>query len=127
MKARRRPVWALTVAAITAYAWWTTALRPFTWSALVAVETAGMTAMAFGSSRRRAAVPARPRHLPAGAAVWATLAALLAVWELAAYIRVPRSDHPTLSSILDGALDAQPLRSLAFLVWLAGAYELARR
>jgi hypothetical protein len=50
-----------------------------------------------------------------------------ATWQVAAYVQHPRSDHPTLSSLVNAALDSHPARAAAFVAWLAGAWELARR
>jgi hypothetical protein len=113
------------VVAVGLYAWWATQLQPFTWPSLVAVVGAGLTAMAIASRRRqpRTALPPRPE----GIWVWLVLVSLLAVWELLAYVRHPREDNPTLSSLTDQLLDPQPMRAMAFALWLAGAYRLARR
>lgn len=112
-------------AAAVAYAWWTAGLAPFTWPALVAVEAAGIAAMITGTHRRR---PYRScDHKAGGTWIWAMLFVLLAGWELAAYVQHPRSDHPTLSSLLDQALDWRPARAGALLVWLAVGADLARR
>ena len=108
-----------------AYAWWAAGLRPFTWPALVAVGVAGAGAIALGTRRRR---PARSHtHDARDFLPWGILLALLAAWELAAYIQHPRADHPTLSALADPALDWRPARALAFLAWLAVGAELSRR
>ena len=110
------------VAVAVAYAWWTAALRPFTWTALLAVGVAGGAAILVGTRRRREAAGA-----PDGALVWAILLALLAGWELAAYVQHPRADHPTLSSLANEVLDWRPARAVAFLGWLGIGVDLARR
>jgi hypothetical protein len=115
-------VTALLCAAAAAYAWWAAGLRPFTWPALVAVAAAGVAAIVVGTRRRR---PGTPR--PDGAVLWVALVALLAAWELAAYVQAPRADHPTLSSLANEVLDWHPLRAVAFLGWVAAGVELARR
>ena len=100
-------------------------LRPFTWPALVSVGIAGAAAIVFGTFRRR----------PSGsdaedgrrALTWAILLALLAGWELAAYVQSPRADHPTLSVLADQLLDWRPARAVAFLAWMAVGTDLARR
>ena len=109
--------------AVTAtYGWWVAGLRPFTWAALAAVGAAGIGAIVVGTSRRR-----EPVHLPEGAVVWAVLVALLAGWELAAYLQAPRADHPTLSSLANEVLDWRPARAFAFLAWFGAGVDLARR
>ena len=61
------------------------------------------------------------------ALTWAVLCALLAAWELAAYVQSPRADHPTLSVLADQLLDWRPARAVAFLAWMALGTDLARR
>lgn len=116
----------MVIAATLAYSWWMAGLRPFSWPALLAVGTAGMAAIVVGTRRRR---PSRSsgHHPPHGALAWAFLCAVLAGWEIAAYLQHPRVDHPTLSSLADQVLDWRPARALAFLVWLAVGAGLARR
>lgn len=113
---------ALLFVAVAGYAWWAAGLRPFTWPALLAVAAAGLAAIVVGARRRR---PRTSR--PGGVVVWAVLIALVAAWELAAYVQAPRADHPTLSSLANDVLDWRPLRAVAFLAWVAAGVELARR
>ena len=61
------------------------------------------------------------------AAPWVVLVVALLAWQLAAYVQHPRSDHPTLSSLTNTALDPRPIRALAFAAWLLTAGWLARR
>lgn len=110
------------VAVAVTYAWWATGLRPFTWPALAAVAVAGVAAIGVGARRRRV-----PALVPGGAVTWAVLVALLAGWELAAYVQHPRAEHPTLSSLANEVLDWRPARVLAFLLWAAVGADLARR
>ena len=120
---------AAAVAAVVLYAWWASALRPFSWAALVAVVGAGVAAVALGARRRDAPGSATPPPSlgVAGALGWVALWGALAAWELAAYVQHPRGDHPTLSSLADDVLGSHPARALAFLAWLALGAALARR
>jgi hypothetical protein len=110
--------------AVVAYAWWVTSLPQFHTGTTVAVVGAGAVAIAWGL--RRQTGPREPARAD-GLVVWALLAGALAAWQLLAYLREPRSEHPTLSSMADGALAASPVRALAFVGWLAVAAALARR
>jgi hypothetical protein len=122
----RRPLPVVVVTGATvAYAWWTAGLRPFTRPALLAVGAAGMAAIAVGTRRR--APSASGRHDARRALPWGLLCAVLAGWEVAAYLQHPRADHPTLSALADQVLDWRPARALAFLVWLVVGADLARR
>ena len=115
----------LIAVAVGAYAWWVTGLAPFSAGATVAVVGAGLAAALVGHRRRPRAATARVP--PAGLAVWAVLVAALAAWQLVAYFGAPRSEHPTLSSLTNAALDGRLARSAAFAAWLAGAAWLGRR
>ena len=63
----------------------------------------------------------------AGAIGWFVLLVGLAGWETLAYVQEPRSEHPTLSSLTNAALDTHTGRALAFAAWLVGGSRLARR
>lgn len=120
----RLPV-AVVVAVALIYAWWAAGLAPFTPLATVAVAAAAVAVTVVGRRRRRPS-PAGIR-VPCGALPWAVLFALLAGWELGAYLQHPRADHPTLSSLADQVLGGHPARALAFLVWMAVGADTARR
>jgi len=111
-------------AGVFAYAWWATARPPFTTTATLAVVGAGLTAMVVGHARRP-----QPEPLPgrAGVVRWMVLLAALAGWQLLAYVQQPRSEHPTLSSLTNAALDGHAVRALAFTAWLGAGAWLARR
>lgn len=115
---------AASTAGLFAYAWWATGRRPFTAMATLAVVGAGLAAMAI-SQARRPQNDARPGL--AGAMGWLVLLVALAGWQLLAYVQEPRSEHPTLSSLANAALDTHTGRALAFAAWLVGGSRLARR
>ncbi|MGA3147962.1 MAG: hypothetical protein ABSF33_10845 [Acidimicrobiales bacterium] len=58
---------------------------------------------------------------------WAATAALVAGWEVYCYTAAPRSQHPTLSSLLDGLDSSHAGKALAFALWLALGWYLVRR
>lgn len=107
-----------------AYAWWATGRSPFTTTATLAVVGAGLAAMAVGHARRpqNESRPAR-----AGAGRWVVVLIALAGWQLLAYVQQPRSEHPTLSSLSNAALENHTVRALAFAVWLVAGARFARR
>ena len=111
-------------AAVFVYAWWATGQRPFTAGATLAVIGAGLAAMAVGHAGRpqNESPPAF-----AGVSGWLVLLVLLGGWQALAFVQEPRSQHPTLSSITNAALDNHSSRAIAFAAWLVGAYALARR
>jgi len=104
------------------YAWWATTLRPFTLPALAAVVPAGLAAMVLGA---RLAPVGATRRLPGSPGVWAGLATALGFWELASFLRHPRAEHPTFSSLANGLFESHAVRAVALLGWLAGAAALA--
>lgn len=120
----RPAVRAAGAAGVFAYAWWAIGRSPFTTTATLAVAGAGLAAMAIGQARRpqNEARPAR-----AGAVRWVVVLVALAVWQLLAYVQHPRSEHPTLSSLANAALESHTARALAFAAWLVAASRLARR
>ena len=110
-------------ALLLAYAWWVTSLRPFSGATTAAVLGSGVIAIIVGLQARH------PRHgyLRRGAGVWAALVLALLIVELTTYLQHPRSEHPTLSVIVNAALDSHPIRAVAFVAWLAiGVWVAAR-
>jgi hypothetical protein len=100
-------------------------LASFTWPATVAVAAVGVAFVVVGIRRPCPAGPgsgAPPSALP-----WAVLFAVLAGWELAAYLQHPRADHPTLSALADQLFDWRPARALGFLAWMAVGADIVRR
>lgn len=118
--------WLAACALVGAYGWWAVGLPPFSATATLAVVLAGIAAAALGTCRRRRR-PVTPRRPVTSVAPWAVLAAVAAVWQLAAYLQHPRDDHPTLSSLTNAALGSQVARTAAFVAWLLTAKALARR
>jgi hypothetical protein len=115
---------ALAIILAAAYGWWAVSLPPFSARATVAILVAGGTAIAMGTLHRR-----KPREAPsrAGAGWWALAATVAVGWQVAAYVQQPRAEHPTVSSLANALLSTQPARTVAFVVWVVIAVELARR
>lgn len=111
-------------AVVFAYAWWATGRSPFTTTATLAVVGAGIVAIGVGHARRPEN-PSRPAH--AGAVRWVVILVALAGWQLQAYLQQPRSEHPTLSSLTNAALESHTGRALAFTAWLVLGLWFARR
>jgi hypothetical protein len=122
----RPGVLAILTLAVGGYAWWATALRPFSLPSLAATLAGGLSFIILGS-RFRGAAGSSTQATTAGALTWATLLLLLGAWELAALLQHPREDHPTLSHLANMVLDDHPVRALAFLVWLLVGLDLSRR
>lgn len=107
------------------------ATRPFSWSAtvLVAVPVVVVSVHTFRARPERIPRTARLRR---GVAVWSTLLVTASAWEAYAFVRQPdrmRASyaHPTLSTLLDPALEHWPLRFAGWLVWLGVGWWLVSR
>jgi hypothetical protein len=124
LRSGRRAVHAAGTAGVFVYAWWATDRRPFTVGAALAVVGAGLAAIGIGQVQRP---QNKSRPALAGAMGWFVLLVGLAGWETLAYVQEPRSEHPTLSSLTNAALDTHTGRALAFAAWLVGGSRLARR
>ena len=66
-------------------------------------------------------------RIPPNARVWVVLAVLGAAWWLVALLWGNDPAHPTLSLLLDPALETYPGRVLGYAVWLAAGRWLATR
>ena len=142
------PARGLMVSMLAGLAWWATGLEPFTSPALWVTLASGLAAVAAGrwagpprsapelagpprSSAGWAGPPrsaaGRPVVSSGGHVVWAILAAALAAWELAAFVQLPRAEHPTLSSLANLIFGSHAVRFIAFALWLTTGFGIARR
>jgi hypothetical protein len=117
----RGPAGIAVVAGVSAYAWWATAVAPFTAGAYLAVAlpVAGLAIAALvlpGPPRLR-----RPAERPwYGALPWVGLLAVAVALESAGLVLGGRSTGvPTLSTVVDHALAWHAVRFVLFLAWLA--------
>ena len=81
-------------------------------------------------ARREARADETPAVAPrrAGWIVWTIALGVAAAWQLWNYFNSPRSDHPTISNILDGLVDPAGIgRGVAFAIWLAFGWFLVTR
>ncbi|HEY2814443.1 MAG TPA: hypothetical protein VGJ03_13335 [Acidimicrobiales bacterium] len=116
-------------AVFMAFGWWVTAQEPFSTAGTVGVLAAGIALIvAARMTRRDEAEPpdVPPTGMRRGAVLWGGLAALAVVWELVTLFGQPRSEHPTISSILDPLQASHGFRWLLFGGWLAFGWSLAR-
>jgi hypothetical protein len=120
----------------TGAGWWITAIvgyglvaalfRPLTWAAAVAVLAPGVVVLVVRVRRPVAALSldARPRL---ASFQWGGLLAALTGWEAVAWFGPNDPEHPTLSLLLDPALEHYPVRVLGYLLWLAAGLWLVTR
>jgi len=113
-------------AALVGVAWAAGTTHSFTWPALVVTLAAAVFVLVVAVCAPRPSGAGRThpqrRDLP-----WGVVAVAAVAWQLVAYSQSPRTDHPTISSMLDAADAHAPLRALVFLGWLALGLVLARR
>jgi hypothetical protein len=145
---RRLPGRAAAVAAVLAYSWWATTFRPFTWPIRITTALPGVVLFAAAArdhrgrarlrallSEWRAVLGDTRSHLPvrgkvawrAGTVVWSLLIAAIAGWELMARLNGPRSQYPTISSMVDALTQSHTIRFLVFVLWLLFGRDLLRR
>ncbi|MFI6954324.1 hypothetical protein ACIBJI_12710 [Nocardia sp. NPDC050408] len=107
------------------------ATRPFSWSATVLVVVPVVLVLVLAFRTRPQQIP-RTVRLRRGVAVWSTLLVGASAWEVYAFVRQtdwtrPSDLHPTLSTLLDPALEHWPLRVVGWLVWLGAGWWLVSR
>lgn len=115
--------------------------RSFTVPAAVLISIAlllivGALAMQLLGDTPPALVARREAHIDdasvaprrAGWIAWAAAIEAAAAWQLWNYFNSPRSDHPTISHLLDGLTDPAGIgRGALFAIWLAAAWYLVTR
>jgi hypothetical protein len=112
------------------YAWFATALRPFTLPSLAAVLAGGLVGVFLGAAipgPRTDPPPTPAPNVPRGSKGWVGLGAALGLWELASFLQHPRAAHPTLSSRATALFHSHPARALGLLLWFVAAACLAAR
>lgn len=105
--------------------------RPFSWPATVLVVVPVVVVSVLAFRTRLEQIP-RTARLRRGVVVWSTLLVVASVWEVYAFVRQPdwtrpNDLHPTLSTLLDPALEQLPLRFAGWLVWLGAGWWLVSR
>ncbi|MEV6335889.1 hypothetical protein AB0M12_14380 [Nocardia vinacea] len=107
------------------------ATRPFSWQATVLVVVPVVAVSVLALRTRPEQIP-RTTRLRRGVVVWSTLLVGASVWEVYAFVRQPdwtrpNDLHPTLSTLLDPAVEQLPLRFAGWLVWLGAGWWLVSR
>lgn len=128
-RVRRSPIRAasrwLVAAALLGFAWLAGGLSSFTRPAEVTTFATVAAVLGYAAVRRRDRAPVRLART--GVAVWTAWLAAVTGWELWALFSVPRSSHPTISSLVDELISSHPARAAAVLLWLLVGWWLARR
>ena len=149
LTASRHLAWrAAAAAAVLAYSWWVTTFRSFTWPIRIATALPGAVVLvaAWRDRRRRSSLRAwlsvwravlgrAHRSLPvkarvawrAATVVWSLLIAAVAGWELMARLHSPRTEYPTISSMVGSLTQSHAVRFAVFVLWLLFGRDLLRR
>ena len=103
---------------------------PFGWAATALVVSVAVVVVVRATVRRSNAAPL-DRRLRNGLILWSGLVTSAVTWELFALARQPEwhrpsPSEPTLSTLLDPALEQGPWRLVGWLVWLAAGWRLLR-
>lgn len=128
---RRSLIW-ITVSAAALYSWFAALTTPFTFRANVMTAipliTALLAAVLFCHivRSRRTGQPSAPRPSERSLWPWWVSLGVVGGWELFCYLRLPRFDHPTFSSLYDSAGRLQPLKAALFFGWLALGWAIVR-
>lgn len=118
--------------ALLAYGWWYTDLEPFSDAAFRAllvpvvllIVVASVYRARHASDAREAATRAAPRFR-AALVVWGTIVTAVVAWELIALRSSPRSEHPTISSLVEGSAHHHLARLALFALWISLGWTLA--
>jgi hypothetical protein len=118
--------------AVLAYGYWFTDRRPFTGGASLALLVPVVVLIAIAETRRfrRRSIraDAQTRQAPlrrVAIVVWTTVVTALVAWELLALRSLPRSAHPTISSLVESIEQYHVGRIGLFFVWLWLGWTLA--
>jgi hypothetical protein len=112
---------------VVAYAWVASASAPFSTRALIGVLIPGalLGAIAYGRPPERIAPP---ESIDVGGfSYWIVALALLFEWEASAFRAGATWWHPTLTDLVNPLLTPHPVRSAAFVIWLAAGWGLVKR
>lgn len=118
--------------AVLAYGWWFTDREPFSKGAFRALVVAVVVLIVVATVRRIRVGPrlpdARTREAPgfrAAVVVWTVVAIAVVAWELIALRSLPRSAHPTISSMVEGSEHHHLARLALYAVWVWLGWTLA--
>jgi hypothetical protein len=112
---------------VVAYAWVASASAPFSTRALIGVLIPGAVLGAIAYGRPPERIPAPDSIDMTGFSYWIIALALLFEWEASAFQDGAPWWHPTLTDVINPLLVPHPVRSVAFVAWLASGWALVRR
>jgi len=106
--------------------------RPFTWRAdlttaagIVGIALVGLVPLWWARRRHLGRPEAAGHEVPrSGVLAWAAVATAMAAFEMVNFLLRPRSQHPTISSLLGVLTGHEVLRGLLFAAWLGAGWWL---
>jgi len=114
------------------YGWWFTDRQPFSANALIDFLISVGVLIAVAVARRQRSAPRTPdrptreaSRFRAAVVVWSAVGAVVVGWELIAFRSLPRSAHPTISSLIESSEQYHVARLGLFAVWIALGWTLA--
>ena len=117
---------------VLAYGWWFTDREPFSPGAFRALVVAVVLLLVAAVVHRirggRRAADATTRAAPgfwAAVVVWSLVVIAVVAWELVALRSLPRSAHPTISSIVEGSEHHHIARLALYALWVWFGWALA--
>ena len=118
--------------AVLAYGWWFTDREPFSEGAfralLVPVGVLIVVATVHRVRSKSGARDTATREAPlfrTAVVVWSVVVTAVVVWELIALRSLPRADHPTISSLVEGSEHHHLARLALYAAWVALGWTLA--
>jgi hypothetical protein len=132
--AKRRSLAVCVVAflAFLVYGWWFTDRQPFSQSALIGLLVVVVALIVLAEVRRESRTASArdeaTRRAPGyrvAIAFWTVAISALLAWELIALQSSPRSEHPTISSLVETAEHHHLARLALYAAWLWVGWELA--
>jgi hypothetical protein len=126
LSGRRRLRQAAIGVVLVGYCWVASGTKPFTTEALVGVLIPGAV-LAAVAIRRPKRIPPPDRLDIAGFSYWMIGVAVLFEWEAAAFSDGSHWWHPSLTDLVNLAIAAHPLRTVAMVLWLLVGWGLVRR
>ncbi|MDQ1510100.1 MAG: hypothetical protein QOG50_1944 [Actinomycetota bacterium] len=118
--------------AVLAYGWWFTDREPFSPGAFRAllipvallIVVATVYRARYASDTREAATRSASRFR-AAVVVWSVVISAVVAWELIALRSLPRADHPTISSLVEGSEHHHLARLGLYAAWVLLGWALA--
>jgi hypothetical protein len=112
---------------VVVYAWVASASAPFSTRALICVLVPGAVLGVIAYGRPPERIPPPDSLDVTGFSYWIIALALLFEWEASAFRAGAPWWHPTLTDVMNPLLTPHPVRSAAFVAWLAAGWALVRR